>query len=99
MPTMRACVNQAGGCSGIVSRTMTAPLDRIKIMIQAGAPGEGVKQWEKNKIRNAVRAIRADSGILGFWRGNGNVIIVMCISQALLYLLLLMYICFARMYL
>jgi hypothetical protein len=37
----------AGGVSGMISRTLTAPLDRIKIMLQAGAP-KGTRETGSN---------------------------------------------------
>lgn len=74
----------AGGASGIVSRSMTAPLDRVKIMLQAGAPkgtretGSNPKEWQSGRVRNAARVIYKDSGVKGFWRGNGaNILKVM----------------------
>lgn len=75
-PTPRTVIFFAGGASGIVSRTMTAPLDRIKLMLQAGAPGgtrnEGSnpKEWGRNRISRAAHLIYRDAGVTGFWRGN-----------------------------
>mmetsp|Transcript_91658 Transcript_91658/g.163129 ORF Transcript_91658/g.163129 Transcript_91658/m.163129 type:complete len:443 (-) Transcript_91658:147-1475(-) len=78
----------AGAFSGIMSRTLTAPLDRIKVMLQAGnAPtleGQAAPhRWENRgktggRVIGATRAILTDGGIRAFWQGNGaNVIKVM----------------------
>ncbi|CAK9017475.1 Calcium-binding mitochondrial carrier protein SCaMC-2-A (Small calcium-binding mitochondrial carrier protein 2-A) (Solute carrier family 25 member 25-A), partial [Durusdinium trenchii] len=75
----------AGGFSGIMSRTLTAPLDRIKIMMQAGnAPNlkghQASLRWDSSsgKLRGAARAILRDGGLRAFWQGNGaNVLKVM----------------------
>eukprot|EP00930_Biecheleria_cincta_P017152 TRINITY_DN13714_c0_g1_i1.p1 TRINITY_DN13714_c0_g1~~TRINITY_DN13714_c0_g1_i1.p1 ORF type:complete len:476 (+),score=64.53 TRINITY_DN13714_c0_g1_i1:125-1552(+) len=87
-----ACVSSAslvfaaGAISGVVSRTLTAPLDRIKVILQAGnakgldshamlqIPGSSTS----NRLMGAARAIMKDGGIKAFWQGNGtNVIKVM----------------------
>ncbi|CAE7647868.1 SLC25A25 [Symbiodinium sp. CCMP2456] len=75
----------AGAFSGIMSRTLTAPLDRIKIMMQAGnAPKVGGQRpphrWDASspKLRAAAQAILRDGGPGAFWQGNGaNVLKVM----------------------
>jgi len=73
----------AGGIAGVVSRSATAPFDRLKIFLITRAPEmsgvnlanpaeaskaatQGVKA-----LLGAVRAIYVESGILGFWVGNG----------------------------
>ena len=59
----------SGGICGAISRTATAPADRVKVMFQSGAMDKGAG------IAETVRAIRGEGGHKSFWRGNGaNVI-------------------------
>ncbi|KNC48807.1 solute carrier family protein [Thecamonas trahens ATCC 50062] len=58
----------AGACAGAVSRTATAPADRIKVMLQAGSAG-GVPPG--GGIRATMTAIYAEGGLRAYWRGNG----------------------------
>ena len=55
----------AGGIAGVVSRTVTAPIDRIKVLMQA-SHGENTLG-----ILSSTRMIYTKSGLKGFWRGNG----------------------------
>ncbi|KAI0774233.1 mitochondrial carrier [Fomes fomentarius] len=68
----------AGGVAGAVSRTCTAPFDRLKIFLitrppelggtslTAQTPVGGVKV-----IGNAIARIYSEGGVLAFWTGNG----------------------------
>lgn len=53
----------AGGVAGAASRTATAPLDRLKVVLQV--------QTTRAHIMPAIRDIWREGGILGFFRGNG----------------------------
>nr|XP_043637344.1 calcium-dependent mitochondrial ATP-magnesium/phosphate carrier protein 2-like [Erigeron canadensis] len=53
----------AGGVAGAASRTATAPLDRLKVMLQV--------QTTKASVGPAIKCIWKDGGILSFFRGNG----------------------------
>ncbi|KAI4387677.1 hypothetical protein MLD38_000090 [Melastoma candidum] len=53
----------AGGVAGAASRTATAPLDRLKVVLQV--------QTTCARVMPAIRGIWMEGGILGFFRGNG----------------------------
>ncbi|KAF7840212.1 calcium-binding mitochondrial carrier protein SCaMC-2-B-like [Senna tora] len=53
----------AGGIAGAASRTVTAPLDRLKVILQV--------QTTHPSIVPAVKKIWKQDGLLGFFRGNG----------------------------
>ncbi|CAA3011930.1 calcium-binding mitochondrial carrier S -2-B-like [Olea europaea subsp. europaea] len=53
----------AGGVAGAASRTATAPLDRLKVVLQV--------QTTRACIFPAVKSIWKEGGFLGFFRGNG----------------------------
>ncbi|KAL1200138.1 Calcium-dependent mitochondrial ATP-magnesium/phosphate carrier protein 2 [Cardamine amara subsp. amara] len=53
----------AGGIAGAASRTATAPLDRLKVLLQI--------QKTDAKIREAIKMIWKQGGVRGFFRGNG----------------------------
>lgn len=54
----------SGGLAGAVSRTFTAPLDRIKVFLQ-------VRGSEFNSILRCVQHLYSEGGFLSLWRGNG----------------------------
>ncbi|XP_054800008.1 calcium-dependent mitochondrial ATP-magnesium/phosphate carrier protein 2-like isoform X2 [Prosopis cineraria] len=53
----------AGGLAGAASRTATAPLDRLKTILQI--------QTTRTHIMPALKNIWKEGGFLGFFRGNG----------------------------
>ncbi|XP_065162514.1 calcium-binding mitochondrial carrier protein SCaMC-2 isoform X3 [Atheta coriaria] len=53
----------AGGIAGAVSRTCTAPLDRLKVFLQV--------QSSKQSIKNCFTSMVTEGGVQGLWRGNG----------------------------
>lgn len=53
----------AGGIAGATSRTATAPLDRLKVVLQV--------QTKPSRIMPAIKDIWKQGGALGFFRGNG----------------------------
>jgi hypothetical protein len=73
----------AGGVAGAASRTLTAPLDRIKLIVQEGhlvQASAGVKasadaaavasHRSHPSLLQVARLIKADGGWKAFWRGN-----------------------------
>lgn len=57
----------SGGIAGAVSRTLTAPLDRIKIIMQVSS--------KKKKILDITKKIYNQENSLAFFKGNGTNII------------------------
>ena len=64
----RAVIAQlsAGGIAGGVSRTATAPIDRVKMLLQAAPPGAS-----SGGILPTLRSVYAEGGAAAFFRGNG----------------------------
>lgn len=54
----------AGAVAGAVSRTCTAPLDRLKVFLQ-------VRGSEFNSLTLCFRHLLNEGGWRSFWRGNG----------------------------
>ncbi|KAF5224280.1 hypothetical protein ECC02_002536 [Trypanosoma cruzi] len=65
----------AGGVAGACSRTLTAPLDRIKIIVQEGhlvtGPYQRISIFKSARLKDVFNLIREDGGWRAFWRGNG----------------------------
>ncbi|XP_028408332.1 calcium-binding mitochondrial carrier protein SCaMC-2-like [Dendronephthya gigantea] len=60
----------AGGGAGVVSRTFTAPLDRLKVLLQVKATGRN-----NLGVLSGMRKLVEEGGVRSLWRGNGaNVI-------------------------
>lgn len=61
-PAVRgALLVTAGGLSAAIAKSATAPLERVKLLAQAGEPG--------NFMQLLVEVVRAE-GLQGLWRGN-----------------------------
>jgi hypothetical protein len=77
-PALRAsngAVFAAGAFAGVVSRTSTAPLDRLKMLMQVGTKWAPVRPVG---VLAGLRAIHAQGGFVSFFQGNtANVIKVM----------------------
>ncbi|VIO89464.1 Uncharacterized protein BM_BM4401 [Brugia malayi] len=56
----------AGGIAGCVSRTCTAPLDRVKIYLQVHAT-----LLNRLRFPKAAKLLYEEGGLKSFWRGNG----------------------------
>merc|ERR1711977_217018 len=75
----------AGGISGAVSKTLTAPIERVKLVIQTQDANPKIKSGEVPRytgIGNCFTRIKAEQGVGAFWRGNGTNIIRYFPTQA-----------------
>lgn len=54
----------SGAMGGVVSRTVTAPLDRLKVFLQVNGTGQG------GSFAVVMRSMYHEGGIKSFWRGN-----------------------------
>jgi hypothetical protein len=55
-----------GGLAGIIAKTATNPLERIKMLSQTGEHG-----LKKTGVVDLYRGILRNEGVLGLWAGNG----------------------------
>ncbi|CAL4085256.1 unnamed protein product, partial [Meganyctiphanes norvegica] len=58
----------AGGVAGAVSRSCTAPLDRLKIFLQVYGQD---KTANRRSIPEVLKYMLKEGGLKGLWRGNG----------------------------
>ncbi|MEO2191368.1 MAG: MC/SLC25 family protein [bacterium] len=79
----------AGALSGAIAKTMTAPLDRVKILLQvrgglqSGAIAEAA---QSGSLIKSLLAVAKQEGVMGFWKGNlPQVLRVVPYSAAQLY--------------
>ncbi|XP_059093985.1 mitochondrial adenyl nucleotide antiporter SLC25A25-like isoform X2 [Tigriopus californicus] len=67
----------AGGVAGMVSRSCTAPLDRLKIFLQVHGGRKSLR------IIDTLRYMVKEGGVTGLWRGNGINVIKIAPESAL----------------
>merc|ERR1740127_152643 len=75
----------AGGVSGAISKTLTAPIERVKLVIQTQDANPKIRSGEVARytgIGNCFTRIASEQGIGAFWRGNGTKIIRYFPTQA-----------------
>merc|ERR1712144_149528 len=63
----------AGGVSGAVSKTITAPIERVKLIIQTQDANPKIISGEVPRyagILNCFTRVAAEQGLGAFWRGN-----------------------------
>ncbi len=56
----------AGAVAGAISRTFTAPFDRLKTVMQALGSKKDIK------IIGGFKHMIEEGGVIGLWRGNGK---------------------------
>jgi len=73
-----ALVFLIGGFVGAITKTATAPIERIKLLIQTQDANPLIRSGEVARytgIGNCFTRVTAEQGFASFWRGNGaNVI-------------------------
>merc|ERR1719253_1706460 len=63
----------AGGVSGAVAKTMTAPIERVKLLIQTQDANPKIRSGEVQRytgIGNCFSRVYSEQGMAAFWRGN-----------------------------
>lgn len=74
----------AGGVAGGVSKTIVAPIERVKLLLQVQDASSQIAADKKYKgIVDAFRRIPAEQGFVSFWRGNTANVIRYFPTQAL----------------
>lgn len=71
----------AGGCAGAMAKTLVAPIERVKLLLQLGGPSSKTA-WQ------VTTTIYREQGILSFWRGNGPNVIRQAGTVALNFMLM-----------
>merc|ERR1712232_744498 len=62
-----------GGVSGAVSKTFTAPIERVKLLIQTQDANPLIRSGEVPRytgIANCFQRVHSEQGFQAFWRGN-----------------------------
>jgi solute carrier family 25 (adenine nucleotide translocator) protein 4/5/6/31 len=72
----------SGGLSGIIAKTSTAPIERIKLLLQTQHENKKVLKPYKG-IGDCFTRTLKEEGVLAFWRGNNANIIRYFPTQAL----------------
>merc|ERR1719164_319978 len=63
----------AGGVSGAIAKTCTAPIERVKLIIQTQDANPKIISGEVPRytgIVNCFTRVAAEQGVPAFWRGN-----------------------------
>lgn len=70
----------AGGVAGGISKTVVAPIERVKLLLQVQAASSQIKPEDQYKgIIDCFTRVARDQGVLSLWRGNlANVIRYVC---------------------
>ena len=61
----------AGGISAAVSKTVVAPLERVKMLLQIQDAHKGIPADQRYKgVVDCFSRVHKEQGFLSFWRGN-----------------------------
>ncbi|KAH9152671.1 hypothetical protein LEN26_003678 [Aphanomyces euteiches] len=72
----------AGGVAGTISKTVVAPIERVKLLLQVQAASTQIKDPYAGII-NCFRRVAKEQGVASFWRGNLTNVIRYFPTQAL----------------
>jgi solute carrier family 25 (adenine nucleotide translocator) protein 4/5/6/31 len=72
----------SGGMAGIISKTLAAPIERVKLLLQTEKENDKLSR-RYNGITDCVKRIWKEEGFIAFWRGNGANVIRYFPTQAL----------------
>ena len=73
-----------GGLAGMIAKTATNPLDRIRMLAQTGG-GNGAANSQPISVLQWYRNIVRTEGILGLWAGNGANLLRVFPSKAVVF--------------
>ena len=74
----------AGGIAGGISKTVVAPIERVKLLLQVQAASTQIKPEDQYKgIIDCFSRVSREQGALSFWRGNTANVIRYFPTQAL----------------
>lgn len=74
----------AGGVSGGISKTVVAPIERVKLLLQVQAASTQIAKENQYKgIFDCFKRVSAEQGVLSLWRGNTANVIRYFPTQAL----------------
>lgn len=73
-----------GGAAGMIAKTVTNPLERIKILSQTGG-GSNTSSQRPHSVIGLYRDILRTEGILGLWAGNGANMIRVIPAKAIVF--------------
>jgi len=74
-----------GGVSGAVAKTITAPIERVKLLIQTQDANPRIRSGEVQRYKGIIDCfvrVGREQGLLAFWRGNFTNIIRYFPTQA-----------------
>jgi len=74
----------AGGTAGMLAKTITAPLERLKMLAQTSALSTSAGA-ETTGIFNITRQVVKTEGISGFWAGNGTNLVRIFPAKAIVF--------------
>ncbi|RKO87860.1 mitochondrial carrier domain-containing protein [Blyttiomyces helicus] len=73
----------AGGIAGAISRTATAPLDRLKVFLVTQTYPQNPPKSRAESAYDAIRILYRDGGFRSFYRGNGLNVVKIAPESAL----------------